>query len=199
MTGSEAPARRRNPRGQGEQLRAEIVGAAARLLNELGDDQALSMRAVARAVGVAATSVYPHFADRDALVLAVMAACHQQLLAAAERGEAGHRDPARRLRAHLLAQIDWALDHPGLYKVLHESGVNRRAAQPYKQALLDRTTDAVRACLGDPDAADAATIAFDLRTAVNGMLSVRVNEATRDWPPPRQQLDRFIAGLLRAG
>src|SRR3954470_18403802 len=132
------PGRRRpNARGRRDLLRAGIVEAAARMLDELADDQALSLRAVARAVSIAATSVYLHFPDRDALVLAVLRRCHDQLVeaghraaAAAAGAAAAAADPAAALRARILAQAAWAQEHPGLYKVLHESAVHRRLGMP---------------------------------------------------------------------
>jgi len=48
--GLSAGPRRPNARGQGERLREEIISAAARMLGDLADDEALSLRAVARAV-----------------------------------------------------------------------------------------------------------------------------------------------------
>src|SRR5256885_9407045 len=113
-------ARTRNPRGQGERLRDEILDTALRLLDELGDDQALSLRAVARAAGIAATSVYLHFADRDALVLAALRRSHDDLLAEADRAEVAAADPAAALRARVLVLGSWAGAHRGLYRVLHE-------------------------------------------------------------------------------
>ena len=74
--GLAAGPRRPNARGQGERLRQEIISAAARMLGDLADDEALSLRAVARAVSISPTSVYLYFPDRDALV-------------AAEEGDAG--------------------------------------------------------------------------------------------------------------
>ena len=53
-------ARQRNPRGQGERLRDDIIEAASRLLADPAAPP-LTLRAVAREVGVAATSVYLHF------------------------------------------------------------------------------------------------------------------------------------------
>src|SRR3954470_6963452 len=100
--------RRPNARGQGELLREEIVTAAGRMLDELADDEALSLRAVARAVSIAATSVYLHFPDRDALVLAVLRRCHDQLVEAGDRAAAAAGDPAAALRARILAQAAWA-------------------------------------------------------------------------------------------
>src|SRR5260370_15920122 len=62
--------RQRNPRGQGERLRDDIIEAASRLLADPATPP-LTLRGVAREAGVAATSVYLHLADIDALILAV--------------------------------------------------------------------------------------------------------------------------------
>ncbi|WP_206619582.1 TetR/AcrR family transcriptional regulator [Streptomyces hoynatensis] len=190
-------ARGRNPRGQGERLRDEILGATLRLLDELADDQALSMRAVAREVGIAATSVYIHFADRDALVLAALERCHRDLRAAIDRAEAAEEGPVGKLRARVLLSGTWAHAHPGLYKVMHESTLNRRASMPFKRELADRTTRAVRRCmdagLAPPD--DPAAISFDLRAAVHGAVSMRLNLPDQPWPPLEQQVDRFLVKL----
>src|SRR3981081_2130929 len=102
MEKSPAAGRRPNARGQGERLREDIVSAAVRLLDELADDQALSLRAVAREVGIAATSVYIHFADRDALVLAALERCHRDLMRAVDQAEAISADPVAKLRARTL-------------------------------------------------------------------------------------------------
>ena len=190
--------RRPNPRGRGELLREEIVTAAVAMLDELADDEALSLRAVAREVGIAATSVYLHFPDRDALVLACMKRCSDELVAAGDEAAGAQESAAGRLRARILAQIAWALAHPGLYKVLHESGVNRRAGMPFKGVMVERTRAAVEACMAEGAAPrdDPAIVTADLRTAVGGMLSDRVNEPGREWPPPEEQLDRFLRKLV---
>ncbi|GAA2271149.1 TetR/AcrR family transcriptional regulator [Nonomuraea roseoviolacea subsp. roseoviolacea] len=190
--------RGRNPRGQGERLREEIVTTTVRLLDELGDDQALSLRAVARAVGIAATSVYIHFDDRDALVLAALERFHGDLVRAVDEAEAAAPDPAGALRARVLVLGDWVRRHPGLYKVLHESTLNQRAAMAFKLELAERTTAAVRRCMDAglaPDG-DAATVSLDLRAAVHGAVSMRVNQPDLAWPPLEEQVDRFLARLV---
>jgi AcrR family transcriptional regulator len=190
--------RRPNARGHGDLLRQDIIAAAAEMLDELADDEALSLRAVARAVSIAATSVYLHFPDRDALVLAVLRRCNEQLVSAGDAAAAACDDAGSALRARLLAQAAWAQEHPGLYKVLHESRVHRRLGMPFKKVLVERTTAAVQACmdagLAPPD--DAATVTIDLRTAVNGMLAQRINEPDLPWPPVEEQLDRFLTKLV---
>ncbi len=195
---SDRQARGRNRRGQGERLREDIVEAATRLLDELGDDEALSMRAVARAVGSAATSVYLHFADRDALVLAVLDRCHDELTRAVDDAEAASGDPVARLRARTLVLGAWAHRHPGLYKVLHESALNERAEMPFKRHLAERTTAAVQRCMdaGRAPADDAATVALDLRAAVHGAVSMRLHQPDHPWPPLEEQVERFLVKLV---
>jgi AcrR family transcriptional regulator len=190
--------RRPNARGQGDRLRADIVDAAVRMLDELADDQALSLRAVARAVKIAATSVYLHFPDRDALVLAALRQCHEELVRLGDEAAAAAPDPAAALRDRILAQAGWAEQHPGLYKVLHESGVQRRLGTPFKEVMVERTVTAVQACMdaGLAPAGDATTVAIDLRTAVGGMLSQRINEPDLPWPPAAEQFDRFLTKLV---
>ncbi|MFI9812050.1 TetR/AcrR family transcriptional regulator [Saccharothrix variisporea] len=190
--------RKPNPRNQGARLREEIVSAAVRMLDELADDEALSLRAVAREVSIAATSVYLHFADRDTLVQAAMARCHEDLVRVGDEAEARHDEPAARLRARILAQVAWAEQHPGLYKVLHESGVHRRLGMPFKEVLVARTRDAVQRCMdaGVAPADDADVVTIDLRTAVNGMLTQRINEPDLPWPPAADQVDRFLTKLV---
>jgi AcrR family transcriptional regulator len=190
--------RDRNPRGQGERLRAEIVDTAVRLLDELADDQALSLRAVAREVGIAATSVYIHFADRDALVLAALEHSHAGLLRAADDAESAAADPVAALRARAALLSAWSREHPGLYKVLHESTLNRRADMSFKEEMGKRTTAAIRRCMdaGLAPRGDAEAVCLDLRTAIHGAVSLRVNQPELPWPPLAEQVDRFLVKLV---
>lgn len=193
-TGPPAGPRRPNARGQGAQLREEIISAAVQMLGDLADDETLSLRAVARAVSISPTSVYLYFPDRDALVAAAMERCHAEMLQAADEAEAAQQDPALGLRARILAQAAWMQEHPGLHKVMHESKVG----MPFKEAAVTRTTAAVQRCMdaGAAPPGDAATVALDLRTAVIGMLSLRINEPGLPWPPFPEQADRFLAKLV---
>jgi AcrR family transcriptional regulator len=190
--------RGRNPRGQGERLRAEIVDAALRLLDELADDQALSLRAVAREVGIAATSVYIHFADRDALVLAALEQCYTDLMRSVDNAETSAADPVAALRARAVLLGAWSREHQGLYKVLHESTLNRRTDMSFKEEMAQRTTMAIRRCMdaGLVPQGNAETVSLDLRTAVHGAVSLRVNQPDLPWPPLEEQVDRFLVKLV---
>jgi hypothetical protein len=43
---------------------------------------------------------------------------------------------------------------------------------------------------------DAATVALDLRAAVHGAVSMRVNQPGQHWPPLEDQVDRFLRKLV---
>ncbi|MGY2062927.1 helix-turn-helix domain-containing protein, partial [Nocardia gipuzkoensis] len=72
--------RRRNARGQGSALRHEIVAAATRLTEEVESEAELTLRSIARAAGVSAPSIYPHFPDREAVLRAMAEAGWEEMV-----------------------------------------------------------------------------------------------------------------------
>lgn len=114
-----SPARRaRSPRGQGEQLRTEILAAAERILIETGDQSALSIRAIAAAVGVTPPSIYLHFADRNDLLFAVCELQAEKLDGAMELAAEAGTDAWDRIRRRGHAYLRWGLDNPEHYRIL---------------------------------------------------------------------------------
>src|SRR3954468_942786 len=91
--------RRRASRGSGEQLRAEIVAATKDLLAGGASAESVSIRAVAEAVGVTPPSIYLHFADKDALIEAVVADVFAELDAALVGAAASVEEPLDKLCA----------------------------------------------------------------------------------------------------
>ena len=77
---------RRNRRGEGARLGDEIIEAALAIIDRTGSDDAVTLRAVAREVGIAAPSIYAHFADRDAIVLAAVSRTFSELYEAIVAG-----------------------------------------------------------------------------------------------------------------
>ncbi|MFE4966138.1 TetR/AcrR family transcriptional regulator [Streptomyces sp. NPDC056660] len=116
--------RARSPRGQGEQLRKEILRAVGRLLDEWGGIEKLTMRAVAREVGVAAPSIYLHFADKAELVWAALEDKYEDLAARMRAADANAADAGasarERLRAQGRAYCLFAREYPGHYRLMYE-------------------------------------------------------------------------------
>ncbi len=121
MVSEEATAHRtRNPWGQGERLRVEILDAAGRLFSELEGEEALTIRGVARAVGIAPASIYQHFADKAALVRGMIEYDYKRLSAAMKKADEGvpADDVEGRVRAQMHAYCRFAIDNPGHYRLM---------------------------------------------------------------------------------
>ncbi|WP_328315689.1 TetR/AcrR family transcriptional regulator [Streptomyces sp. NBC_00388] len=117
--------RERSPRGQGEQLRREILDAVARLLDEWGGAEKLTMRAVAREAGVAAPSIYLHFSDKADLVWAALedkyADLAARMRAADARTAAAELSARERLEAQAREYCRFARELPGHYRLMYET------------------------------------------------------------------------------
>ncbi|MDT8915893.1 TetR/AcrR family transcriptional regulator [Amycolatopsis sp. PS_44_ISF1] len=147
--------RTRNRWGEGDRLRGEILDAASRLLSELGGEDGLTIRGVARAVGIAPASIYQHFTDRSALVEGLLEYEFARLRAAMEAAEASEDpgDDVGRVRALVRAYCQFAMDNPGHYRLMTANGSTRTSpdARP-KGPLLD-IVDLVTAGFARCDAA----------------------------------------------
>lgn len=113
-----SPRHKRNRRGEGQRLREKLIAATNRLLSEGATHDTLSLRAVARAAGIATTSVYLHFPDKMALLLAVYYEHFIDLGRHLQEATAAHAEPADKVRALVSAYCQFAVDHPDVYRVL---------------------------------------------------------------------------------
>lgn len=193
--------RRRNPRGEGARLKQEIIAAAIRLIDAQGSE-AVTLRAVAREVGISAPSIYPHFENRDEILAEVIQHCFAQLSAeiAAERDL--HEDPVERLEAGCRAYLGVADRCPRRYALLfREPGT-----EPVTQAGPPRDGGALTFGLlvtgiADCAAAGRATSthpfadAVALWAALHGYAGLRSSHPGFPWPPSESTLRRIIHGL----
>src|SRR5215217_2469823 len=96
------------------------------------DGANLSLRAVARDMGIVASALYRYFPSRDALLTALIIDAYDALGAEATRAEvAVPRDELRnRWLAICRAVRTWALEHPAEYGLLYGNPVPGYAAPP---------------------------------------------------------------------
>lgn len=197
-------------------MRGEIVRAAARLLQEHGSEDAVTLRAVAREAGIAAPSIYAHFPTADAIVGAVVAETFEALTAALEASRAGIDDPVQRLTAQCHGYLRFAEEHPGLYRVLFARA--RGTGQPVGASpagdrtapanavivaagtpAFDLLVDAIAGCVraGRSASQDPALDAVALWSALHGYIALRAAAAEFPWPDESSILDAMIAGQAR--
>ena len=199
------PSRRpRARKGEGHRLRAELVAAASDLLAEVGDPNLLSMRAVAAAVGVTPPSIYRHFADKQALLLAVLterwAKMHRILVGAAGESD----DPFDALRRFCLAYVRFAEERPGHYRVLFSAaapaGVTEDPASHPGAPTFLALVELVQACLdagAEPQPGrDSWFLALQVWLSGHGLVDLRIGQRFPfPWPPGELLLDAVLADL----
>lgn len=99
-------------------LRQSLINAAIALISEEGISE-LSLRQVARRVGVSHNAPYRHFEDKEALLAAVAEQGFQSLLVAIETARQGiPPDSPQRLEAIGVAYVHFALAHPFHYRLM---------------------------------------------------------------------------------
>ncbi|MEV5953798.1 TetR/AcrR family transcriptional regulator [Streptomyces sp. NPDC051987] len=169
-----------NARGEGERLRQEILDAATRILEETGREDALSLRGVAREVGISAPSVYRHFKDKADLVSTVLDATYRTLAVvmseAGESAAAAGASPLGRVRATLKAYRRFAIDKPRRYRLMFslEYEPERRLYTDHPvQTVLQAWTDTADAYLAEAAPGrrtEARNLGIHLWTALHGQL-----------------------------
>src|SRR5882724_8345969 len=105
------------------------------------DGANLSLRAVARDLGMASSAVYRYFASRDELLTALIIDTYDSVGAAAERAVDVVPGDADRLLAAAFAVREWALAEPHQWALIYGSPV------PGYQAPLDTIGPATRVML----------------------------------------------------
>ncbi|WP_250009502.1 TetR/AcrR family transcriptional regulator [Actinoplanes sp. M2I2] len=120
--------------------RDRIIEAALHVLENDGS-AALTIRRIATDVEYSAPVVYQHFANKEALVLELVAYGHGLLLAELQEalGESGIDQRMLRIAA---GYVRFAGAHPHLYEVMNGTAVpadeRRRAAEPAVDVLKDQ-------------------------------------------------------------
>lgn len=169
--------RKRNPRGEGERLRAALMEATVELLVEHGTTEQFSIRAVTARAGVSPTALYLHFADKQDLLRAVCDGAFEELIAVLEEAAAGEDGNARgQLAAMGTAYVRFARRQPALYRVLFatpgsfDDGERPPEDDPGERALkalVDVTANAL------PADADPRGVALQLWTGLHGFVSLQ--------------------------
>ena len=116
---------------------------------------AVSLREIARKVGVSPRAPYRHFADKSALLAAMAEEGFARFGARLSRSRGRASSPGRRLEALGAAYIDFAVEHPHLVALMFGDVFADRAARfpQLNQAALSTfalLTDAVREALPSP-------------------------------------------------
>lgn len=192
-----------NARGEGARLRAEIVAAATGLLQ--AGDGPVTLRAVARAAGITAPSIYRHFADLDAVLRAVVEEAFDELEGVL-RAAGSEGGPREHLVGLCRAYLDFAARQPERYRLMFGGAYDAADVPDGDPAVLaDRAQiglgafralqEALQGCIasGDSSSTDPFVDATALWVALHGLGGLRRTASLFPWPPG---LEEQLVGTL---
>ncbi|MFD5553955.1 TetR/AcrR family transcriptional regulator [Streptomyces sp. NPDC127068] len=102
------------------QTSAEIKAIAMQLMAD-GGPSAISLRAIAREMGMTASAIYSYFATRDDLITTLIGDVYTSAVDAAEaaRDAVPESDPGARIMAWVQAMRAWALANPEGFRLIY--------------------------------------------------------------------------------
>jgi len=185
-------------------LRHALVEEALRLAAE-GGPEAVTVREVARRVGVSSGAPFRHFPDRTTLLTAVaeeaMKRFREEILRALEA--AGGKGPLDRLRAIGSAYLRWAVRHPTFFEVISsrrlidfEGSAALRADNEAVQRLMAGLIEEARLKGEVRDEADARLIVVTGRALVYGLARMKVDDHYASWGLAEAEIERMMDAAL---
>jgi AcrR family transcriptional regulator len=205
--------RERNRRGEGGKLRDDILAGATALLERTGNEEAVTLRAVAREIGISAPSIYSHFPDREAIVEAVVDGAFADFNTAIQDATsvaiAAGAGPRERVRAGCAAYLRFAAERPNRYRLMFERqhriagdvpGVQIAGDVPDVQiAGFDLLVRSIQDCVaaGISASTDPARDATAIWLALHGYATLPSRLPMFPWPDANALLDRIIDGLAQ--
>lgn len=186
VAGSPPPSQRtRNPKGQGHRLRDEILAAARSIIEESGDEAAVTLSEIARRVGVSVPAIYQHFPNVASVCSTVVESCWHVF--AAEVVDVA--DPDATVFAQIASfahrYVSFARRRTGMFRVLQMRDNTRPvpAVGDSARAGLQRLVVAMAAAMNlPPDSADARDAALGLWLELHGIATLPPAHPRLDWP-----------------
>lgn len=196
-----------------QQLRTLIIDAARELFVTKGVE-AVTMREIAKRIDYSATSIYLHFADKEALIRAI---CDTDFLALANSLKQLLQipDPVARMLAFGQGYAEFALHHPNHYRMMfmtehlpcdptNTSIVQNNAEQDAYYQLKTVVNDVFVAGKFRQDITDPELIAQTIWAGMHGVCALEIsmkNDIWINWRDIEQRLKlmqhTLMRGLLR--
>ena len=196
-----------------QQLRTLIIDAARELFVTRGVE-AVTMREIAKRINYSATSIYLHFADKEALLRAI---CDTDFLALANSLKSILQlpDPVARMLAFGQGYAQFALNHPNHYRMMFMTEhppcdpltscvIKNNAEQDAYFQLKTVVNDVFVAGKFRQDLTDSELIAQTIWAGMHGVCSLQINMANDLWVNWREIEQRLqlmqltlMRGLLR--
>jgi AcrR family transcriptional regulator len=184
------------------------VAAAREIIVEQGHETAVTLRGVARRIGIAAPSIYPHFSSPEAIVQALVVETFGTLGRYVDAASEGLTDPRERLLAGCRAYLTFGIENPNLYGLLFSRNRQLGGQSPEGRPPTDEDlrggafgllVEGVDACIraGISAAPSAPAAAMDIWVAMHGLVTLRGAQYQMPWPPRDVMEPPIILALAR--
>jgi AcrR family transcriptional regulator len=195
--------RRRARRGDGDLLRQKILRAAERLLLQAGDQSAVSIRSIAKAVGCTPPAIYMHWGDKDQLFWEVSSSRFREFDDWIETAGSESDDALESLRLRGKAYVRFGLQHSEIYRLLMMTRSEGRLDEHDPgRSCFKHLVEAMQRCVdsGAFTEVDARVATLALWSSLHGLTSLLITFPNFDWGEVEGlvdvALDVQIEGLL---
>lgn len=186
-------------------LRQAVIDTALQLAEESGDER-ISLREVARRIGVSSGAPFRHFADHEALMTAIAEEATVRLRLMVDRDQHKSSPAAiERLRTMGHSFLAWSLQHPTSFRLVSARRLYNFDASPalttHFQAVRDRTVALVKQAQAEGGLqanVQPERLALMLRSAVYGMARMHVDGQLAQWGVSPRSARRELQATLDA-
>jgi AcrR family transcriptional regulator len=187
--------RERNARGSGARLRDDIVAAAIRLMDAAPDGPELTLRSVAREVGVTAPAIYAHFAGIGEIHDEIVGESYAELAEEFEHATSGEHSSAERLYLGCAAYVRFGREHTARYALM----ARRPATGGVRPQAFPLLVDALRAAVADGSSAstDVPRDAATLWAGVHGLSTIVGASQPTPWGD-EFSTDQILRNIVRS-
>lgn len=189
---------KRRPGQHHGDLRNTLLLAAQGLVAERGP-RGFTMAEAARRAGVSVAAPYRHFADREALLVALAQLAYAEQERRFRIAIDGARGPSRQLAAAAEAYLDFAVQSRALFDVVYGSGLDK-SAHPELGVSGRQMLDVLLAPAGKVAGAGAEELLVSVSAVAHGyatfLLEGTLGEVPSVLPDVKRRLRRAVMAIV---